>query len=191
MLQAVGHVNGEIASTLDGKALPSQQTLDGALRELDGTPNKERLGANAILGVSLAWAKAQAAAAGVPLYAHLGGPDAHATRVEDSVGATVDNDTVVLRQLHEVAVAPDAWESLEVGRVILLTLGIVPEAHRHRGEGSCTHQLTLLPAYRPTVFVEHLDLHPEAARLDLAAPDRADRVPAHEAGDDVGASRDR
>jgi enolase len=73
---AVGHVNGEIANALVGKALDSQAALDGVLCELDGTPNKARLGANAILGVSLAYAKAEAEAAGKPLYAHLG-EDAH------------------------------------------------------------------------------------------------------------------
>lgn len=73
---AVGHVNGEIATALAGRAFENQAALDGALCELDGTPNKARLGANAILGVSLAYAKAEAAAAGKPLYAHLG-QDAH------------------------------------------------------------------------------------------------------------------
>jgi enolase len=69
--KAVGHVNAEIASALTGRAFAGQAALDGALSELDGTPNKGRLGANAILGVSLAYAKADAAAAGRPLYAHL------------------------------------------------------------------------------------------------------------------------
>ena len=75
--KAVGHVNGEIADTLVGRAFDTQAALDGALCELDGTPNKGRLGANAILGVSLAYAKAEASAAGKPLYAWLGGDDAH------------------------------------------------------------------------------------------------------------------
>jgi enolase len=73
---AVGHVNTEIATALTGRAFDSQAALDGALCELDGTANKARLGANAILGVSLAYAKAEAAAAGKPLYAWLGA-DAH------------------------------------------------------------------------------------------------------------------
>jgi enolase len=73
---AVGHVNGEIAATLTGRTFDGQAALDGALCELDGTPNKARLGANSILGVSLAYAKAEAEAQGKPLYAHLG-EDAH------------------------------------------------------------------------------------------------------------------
>jgi len=75
--QAVAHVNDEIASVLIGKPIDGQAGLDGILCELDGTPNKGRLGANAILGVSLAFARAEAAAAGKPLYAHLGGDEAH------------------------------------------------------------------------------------------------------------------
>jgi len=70
--KAVGHVNGDIAKALVGRAYEGQAGLDGALCELDGTPNKGRLGANAILAVSLAYAKAEAAAAKKPLYAHLG-----------------------------------------------------------------------------------------------------------------------
>jgi len=73
---AVGHVNGEIRKKLVGRAFEGQAQLDGAMCELDATPNKGRLGANAILGVSLAYAKAEAAAAGKPLYAHLAA-DAH------------------------------------------------------------------------------------------------------------------
>ncbi len=74
--KAVGHVNREIASALAGKAFPDQAAFDRALLDLDGTPNKARLGANALLGASLAFAKASAAAAGKPLYAHLGGAEA-------------------------------------------------------------------------------------------------------------------
>jgi enolase len=69
---AVGHVNGEIRKALLRRSFEGQAALDGALTELDGTPHKARLGANAILSVSLAYAKAEAAAAGKPLYAHLG-----------------------------------------------------------------------------------------------------------------------
>ena len=76
VLKAVGHVNGAIADHLLGRDIASQEELDRSLCDLDGTPNKANLGANAILGVSLAFAKAEAAAAGKPLYAHLGGDDA-------------------------------------------------------------------------------------------------------------------
>ncbi|GAA2059497.1 MULTISPECIES: phosphopyruvate hydratase [Streptomyces] len=75
--RAVAHVNTEIAAAVRGRDAADQQGLDAALIALDGTPTKSRLGANAILGVSLATAKAAAAAHHRPLYRHLGGPDAH------------------------------------------------------------------------------------------------------------------
>jgi len=77
---AVGHVNGEIAEAVIGRpleGLPEQAELDRALVELDGTDTKSRLGANALLGVSLAAAHAAAAAASTPLYRFLGGGEAH------------------------------------------------------------------------------------------------------------------
>ncbi len=73
---AVGNVNGEIARALEGVDAEDQRALDDLLRGLDGTPNKGRLGANAILGCSLAAAKATAADAGVPLYRSIGGAGA-------------------------------------------------------------------------------------------------------------------
>ena len=74
--KAVANVNGEIARAVEGADARDQEALDGLLVELDGTPTKGRLGANAILGVSLANAKACAAELGVPLYRYLGGEQA-------------------------------------------------------------------------------------------------------------------
>ena len=74
--RAVSAVNTEIAGALEGFDASDQQGLDRLMIELDGTPNKSRLGANAILGVSLATAKAAANEAGLPLYRHLGGDGA-------------------------------------------------------------------------------------------------------------------
>jgi enolase len=71
--RAVAGVNGEIATAVRGLDAGDQSALDKALIELDGTPNKSRLGANAILGVSLAAAHAQAAEEGLPLWRYLGG----------------------------------------------------------------------------------------------------------------------
>ncbi|MFI7345357.1 phosphopyruvate hydratase [Streptomyces sp. NPDC049936] len=75
--RAVAHVNGDIAAAVRGRDAADQPGLDGALIALDGTATKSRLGANAILGVSLAAAKAAAAARRQPLYRYLGGADAH------------------------------------------------------------------------------------------------------------------
>jgi enolase len=68
--KAVAHINGEIAKALAGRD-PDQRAVDTLMIELDGTPNKGRLGANALLGVSMALARANAAARRIPLYSHL------------------------------------------------------------------------------------------------------------------------
>ena len=68
--KAVANVNGEIAAALKGKAA-DQRAIDEQMIALDGTPNKGRLGANALLGVSIAVARASAIAAGIPLYTHI------------------------------------------------------------------------------------------------------------------------
>jgi enolase len=75
--RAVEHVNGELARLLTGFSAEEQREIDSAMVELDGTPTKSRLGANAILGCSLAAAKAAAEHAGQPLYRWLGGANAH------------------------------------------------------------------------------------------------------------------
>ena len=76
VLKAVENVNTEIAECLQGLNVLDQPTIDKILIELDGTPNKTRLGANAMLGASLACAKAAAAAMGLPLYQYVGGCNA-------------------------------------------------------------------------------------------------------------------
>lgn len=77
VLKAVDHVNNECADAVLGMDATDQRNLDAALIAADGTPNKGKLGANAILGVSLAAAHAAAESVGLPLYEYLGGPNAH------------------------------------------------------------------------------------------------------------------
>ena len=77
VLEAVANVNGEIAALLDGADALDQRGVDLALIDADGTPNKARLGANAILGASLATARAAADELGLPLFRYVGGSDAH------------------------------------------------------------------------------------------------------------------
>jgi enolase len=77
VLKAVENINGEIGDSLIGMDAVNQREIDSIMRELDGTPNKSRLGANALLGVSLATAKAAAACVQLPLYRYLGGAGAH------------------------------------------------------------------------------------------------------------------
>jgi enolase len=77
VLKAIEHVNGEIASAIAGMSALEQAAVDQRLIELDGTANKARLGANALLATSLAVAKAGAGFQGIPLYRYLGGTRAH------------------------------------------------------------------------------------------------------------------
>jgi enolase len=77
VLKAVANVNGVISDELFGMDAADQRAIDAAMLALDGTPNKSKLGANAILGVSLAVAKAAANSVGLPLYRYLGGVHAH------------------------------------------------------------------------------------------------------------------
>ena len=77
VLKAVENVNTIIAKELEGKCFGSQRELDYLMIELDGTPNKSKLGANAILGVSMAYARAKAKSTGIPLYQYLGGSNAY------------------------------------------------------------------------------------------------------------------
>lgn len=77
VLQAVENVNEVIADELAGQVADDQRLIDAAMLQLDGTENKSKLGANAILGVSMAVAKAAADSAALPLYRYIGGPNAH------------------------------------------------------------------------------------------------------------------
>jgi enolase len=108
---AVANVNGEIAQAVRGLDVTDQASLDRALVDLDGTPNKVRLGANAILGVSLATAKAAADEAGVSLFRHLGGEGATTLPVPMmnviNGGAHADNSI----DLQEFMVVPAGAES--------------------------------------------------------------------------------
>ena len=75
--KAVENINEAIADALAGISADDQRLVDKAMIDLDGTDNKKNLGANAILGVSMATAKAAAESAGLPLYRYIGGPNAH------------------------------------------------------------------------------------------------------------------
>jgi enolase len=113
--QAVANVNGEIAEGIRGLDVMDQEALDRRLIELDGTPNKSRLGANAILGVSLATAKAGAAEAGVSLFRHLGGEDATTLPVPmlNVINGGVHADNSI--DLQEFMLVPVGAESFSEG----------------------------------------------------------------------------
>jgi len=124
--RAVENVNREIAAELTGRQAADQAGLDRALIDLDGTPNKGRLGANAMLGVSLAVARAAAADAGQPLWRHLGGPEARVMPVPMmnvlNGGAHADN-AVDFQEFMVVPVgAPSFAEALRTGTEVFHSL---------------------------------------------------------------------
>jgi enolase len=117
--RAVENVNGEIARAVKGLDAADQAALDGRLVELDGTPNKGRLGANAILGVSLAAAKAAAVEHGVSLYRYLGGEDAVTLPVPmmNVINGGVHADNAIdLQEFMVVPVGASSFaEALQIG----------------------------------------------------------------------------
>jgi enolase len=126
VLKAVGNVNGEIAEAVHGHDALDQKGLDRALIELDGTPNKSRLGANAILGVSLAAAHAAAAEEGLPLWRYLGGEAAHLLPVPMmnvlNGGAHADNKVDFQEFMVVPAGAPSFAECLRMGAEVFHAL---------------------------------------------------------------------
>ncbi len=126
---AVANVNGEIAEAVEGLDAGKQAALDAALIALDGTANKSRLGANAILGVSLANAHAAAAAAGQPLWRHLGGDEARILPVPMmnllNGGAHADNRVDFQEFMVVPCGAPSFSEALRVGTEVFHSLEAV------------------------------------------------------------------
>jgi enolase len=116
---AVGHVNGEIAGALIGMDADDQTSIDRRMIELDGTDNKSRLGANAILGASLAASRAAAADARTPLYRHVGGADACVLPVPMmnvlNGGAHADNNVDLQEFMVMPVGAPSFAEALRWG----------------------------------------------------------------------------
>src|SRR5207253_3275580 len=115
VLKAVRNVETEIAQAIAGLDSEDQRAFDLTLIELDGTKNKSRLGANAILGASLAVAKAAAAAADMPLYRWVGGAEAHVLPVPMlnvvNGGAHADNSL----DLQEFMIVPGGAETFSEG----------------------------------------------------------------------------
>ncbi|HEY8570829.1 phosphopyruvate hydratase [Phenylobacterium sp.] len=124
--QAVDAVNGEIYDALAGSDAEDQRRIDRMLIELDGTPNKNRLGANAILGVSLATAKAAASSAALPLYKYVGGVSARVLPVPMmniiNGGAHADNPIDVQEFMILPTGADTFAEGLRMGAEIFQAL---------------------------------------------------------------------
>jgi enolase len=126
VLQAVEAVNGEIYDAVGGMDAESQAQIDEAMIALDGTPNKARLGANAILGVSLAVAKAAAIATDLPLYRYVGGTSARLLPVPMmniiNGGAHADNPIDFQEFMIMPVGAPSFSEALRMGVEVFQTL---------------------------------------------------------------------
>ncbi len=124
--KAAGHINGEIAKALEGKDASDQAGLDRAMIELDGTNNKGRLGANAILAVSMAASRAAASSQGAPLYRYLGGVAANTLPVPMmniiNGGAHADNSVDVQEFMIAPFGAPKFSEALRMGVEVFHTL---------------------------------------------------------------------
>ena len=132
--KAVENVNREIAPVLKGRNVLSQQEIDRLLMELDGTPNKSRLGANAILGVSLASAKAAANALGIGLYRYIGGSNANVLPVPMmnilNGGAHASNNVDIQEFMIMPVSAPSWKEALRRCAEVFHTLKVVLKENR-------------------------------------------------------------
>ncbi len=177
--RAVAHVNGEISRAVTGLEALDQRGLDFALIDLDGTPNKSRLGANAILGVSLAVAGAAAEEVGLPLYRYVGGAGAHVLPVPQmnvvNGGAHADNN-VDLQEFMVVPVGAASFaEALRWGAETYHTLKAVLQS---RGLSTAIGD--------EGGFAPDLPSNEEALRVLVEAIERTGRAP----GTDVGLAMD-
>ncbi|MGV8091159.1 MAG: phosphopyruvate hydratase [Mangrovibacterium sp.] len=140
VLKAVENVNRIIAKEIEDKCFDSQRELDYLMIELDGTPNKAKLGANAILGVSMAYARAEAISADIPLYRYLGGSNAYLLPVPCmniiNGGKHADNNV----DFQEFMIAPHGAasfaESIRMGIEVFHTLkGVLKAKGYNTGVG--------------------------------------------------------
>ncbi len=126
VLKAVENVNKIIAGEIEGKCFGSQREIDYLMIGLDGTANKAKLGANAILGVSMAYARAEAMSAGIPLYQYLGGSNAHLLPVPCmnviNGGKHADNNVDFQEFMIAPHGAPSFSESIRMGEEIFHAL---------------------------------------------------------------------
>src|SRR5262245_18493626 len=170
---AVDHVNGEIRDALLGADASDQRGIDALLVALDGTDNKARLGANAVLGASLAVAKAGAEESGLPVYRYVGGANAHVLPVP------------LMNVLNGGA---HADSNVDIQEFMLAPLGAVSFSEALRGGAETYHALRALLKERGLStglgdeggFAPDLPSNEEALRLLLTAIERAGYRPGEE-----------
>ena len=171
--RAVANVNGEIADMLDGFDALDQRGVDLALIDADGTPNKARLGANAVLGVSLATAKAAADELGLPLFRYVGGSDAHVLPVP---------------MMNVVNGGVHADNSIDLQEFMIMPVGAASFSEALRWGVETYHALAGVLKVRglsTTVgdeggFAPNLSSNEEAVQILVEAIEAADRVPGTE-----------
>jgi enolase len=179
VLDAVANVNGEIADILNGADALDQRSVDLALIDADGTPNKGRLGANAILGVSLATAKAAADELGIPLFRYVGGPNAH---------------VLPLPMMNVINGGMHADNSIDLQEFMIMPVGAASFSEALRWGVETYHSLARVLKVRglsTTVgdeggFAPDLSSNEEAVRILVEAIEAAGRVP----GDDIAIAMD-
>jgi len=140
VLKAVDNVNNIIAKEIEGKCFTNQRDLDYFMIELDGTANKSNLGANAILGVSMAYARARAISSNIPLYQYLGGINAHLLPVPCmniiNGGKHADNNVDFQEFMIAPHHAPSFTEAIRMGVEVFHTLkGVLKKKGYSTGVG--------------------------------------------------------
>jgi enolase len=173
VLGAVGHVNGDIADALDGLDALDQRAVDFTMIDLDGTPDKGKLGANAILAVSLANAKAVADELGLPLYRSIGGTNAHVLPVP---------------MLNVLNGGAHARNSIDFQEFMLMPVGASSFSQALRWGVETYHALQAVLAERDLStavgdeggFAPDLPTNEDALKLLMEAIERAGRVPGGE-----------
>jgi enolase len=179
VLGAVGNVNGEISDALEGLDALDQRAIDYSLIDLDGTPDKGRLGANAMLAVSLANAKAVADELGLPLYRSIGGTNAHALPVP---------------MLNVVNGGAHANNSIDFQEFMLMPVGAASFSEALTWGTETYHALRTMLAERGLStavgdeggFAPDLAANEDALAFLMEAIERAGRVP----GDDIALAMD-
>src|ERR1700733_4665584 len=179
VLKAVAAVNEILGPAIEGLDATAQREIDNAMIELDGTPNKENLGANALLGVSLAVARAAAMSLGMPLYRYLGGPSA---------------STLPVPMMNVINGGKHAEGALQFQEIMIVPYGAtnIADAIRCGAEIFASLSKTLHEMGQPTLvgdeggFAPRLDSIDDALKLLVKSIERAGYKP----GDDVGIALD-
>jgi enolase len=177
--QAVGHVNGEIREAAIGVEGTAQRDVDRLLIDLDGTDNKARLGANAMLGVSLATARAAADEVGLPLYRYVGGTHAHVLPVP---------------MLNVLNGGAHADNNVDLQEFMIMPVGAVSFSEALRWGVETYHELKAVLAHRNLStavgdeggFAPDLASNEEAVQVLIEAIERAGRMP----GDEIAIAMD-